>query len=369
MSKKVLFVATVVKMHINVFHLPFLKLFKENGWETHVAAHNDFSKNEICEIPYCDKFYNFPFERNPLHIKNFKTYKKLKKIIDDNEYQIIHCHTPVGGFLARLAAKKTRKKGTKVIYTAHGFHFYKGCSFVKWLIYYPIERIMANFTDVLITINNEDYILAQKFSTKTILIPGVGIDIKKSKKDPIVRTVKRKELNIAKNDFVLLSIGELSKRKNHQIVIRALATIEKKENIKYLICGQGKLELKLKKLVKKLKLENTVFFLGFRNDVQEIYPVADAFIFPSKQEGLPVALLEAMMHGLPVVCSNIRGNKDLIKDRVGGYVVENSLYDYQKAIIKLIEEENNFGENNKKNSLQYNINNILLSMKKIYFEK
>ena len=129
--KKVLFVATVVKTHIMEFHIPYLKMFKEMGWETVVAARNDYENPADCVIPYCDTYYNIPFERNPLKLGNLKAYTDLKKVIDGGGYDIIHCHTPVGAMLTRLAAKQARKNGTKVFYTAHGFHFYKGVSTPK----------------------------------------------------------------------------------------------------------------------------------------------------------------------------------------------------------------------------------------------
>jgi glycosyltransferase EpsD len=168
--KKVLLVATVVQKHINVFHLPMLKMFQEKGYKTYVAASNDTGSREV-KIPYCDEYVEIPFKRNPLHPGNFFAYRKLKKLIQSGEFTIIHCHTPVGGLLGRMAAKKARKKGTRVIYTAHGFHFYKGAPRKNWMFYYPVEKFCARHTDVLITINHEDYALAQKkFKSKTLLL-------------------------------------------------------------------------------------------------------------------------------------------------------------------------------------------------------
>lgn len=182
--KKVLFVATVVKTHIMEFHIPYLKMFKEMGWETAVAAKNDYEVPEDCVIPYCDTYYNIQFERNPMALGNIKAYKCLKKVIDEGEYDIIHCHTPVGAMMTRLAAKQARKKGTKVLYTAHGFHFFKGASAVNWLVYYPVEKWLSRYTDVLITINKEDYARAQTFKAgKVCYVPGVGIILKDSPLD------------------------------------------------------------------------------------------------------------------------------------------------------------------------------------------
>ena len=137
--KKVLFVATVVKLHIMVFHIPYLEWFKKNGYEVHVAARNDYDNKDECIIPFCDRFHDLPFERSPIRKNNLQVYKDLKNIIDTEQYEIIHCHTPMGGAIGRLAARSARKKGTKVIYTAHGFHFFKGAPLVNWLAYYPAE--------------------------------------------------------------------------------------------------------------------------------------------------------------------------------------------------------------------------------------
>ena len=212
--KKVLFTATVVKTHINVFHLPYLKWFKEQGYEVHVAAKNDFI-NEPCIIPNCDKHYDIQFARFPFSKTNIKAYKQLKKLIQENNYDIIHCHTPVAGVLTRLAARKN--KNTTVIYTAHGFHFFKGAPLLNWLIYYPVERFCARYTDKLITINKEDYGRAKQFKLrkngKVYYVPGVGINLEKIQNLKVDIKQKKKELGISKNIPILLSVGELNKNK------------------------------------------------------------------------------------------------------------------------------------------------------------
>lgn len=326
--KKVLFVATVVKTHIMEFHIPYLKMFKEEGWETAVAAKNDYEKPEDCKIPYCDRYYNVPFERFPLKMKNITAYKMLKKIINDGEYEIIHCHTPVGAMITRLVATRARKIGTKVYYTAHGFHFYKGAPVINWLLYYPVEKWLARYTDVLITINKEDYERAKKFKAKKIFyVPGVGIDLKKFNPGYVDRNIKRKELGVQEEDFVLLSVGELIPRKNHQCVFKALSILKKEqklENLKYVICGGGIAEKQLKALAKELDIESNVKFLGYRQDVSEIYNCCDLFVCMSCQEGLSVALMEAMACGIPVICTNIRENTDLIDDKITGFISDNS---------------------------------------------
>lgn len=336
---KVLFVATVVKTHIMEFHIPYLKMFKEMSWETAVAARNDYENPADCVIPYCDTYYNIPFERNPLKLGNLKAYKELKKVIDEGGYDIIHCHTPVGAMLTRLAAKRARKNGARVFYTAHGFHFYKGAPAINWLLYYPVEKWLSRYTDVLITINKEDYERAKTFRAgKVCYVPGVGIDLKKFNVGYVDKEQKRKEIGVAPDDFVLLSVGELIPRKNHEVVIRAMSVLKQNgglEHIEYVICGQGAYEADLKKLAEDLSVVDHVHFLGYRSDISEICNCADLFVFMSHQEGLPVALMEAMACGLPAVCSNIRGNTDLIDDGVTGLISNNTPEELAGAINKM----------------------------------
>lgn len=368
--KKVLFVATVVKLHIMVFHIPYLEWFKKNGYEVHVAARNDYDNKDECIIPFCDRFHDLPFERSPIRKNNLQVYKDLKNIIDTEQYEIIHCHTPMGGAIGRLAARSTRKKGTKVIYTAHGFHFFKGAPLVNWLAYYPAERWLAKYTDVLITINTEDYEIAKKFKVNRIeYVPGVGIDTDKFKNIEVNRTEKRESLGVSEDDFMIISVGELNKNKNHQVIIRAIAKL-RNEKIKYVLCGQGPLETELRELAKELDVENQVKFLGFRKDVPDLMKVADLFAFPSYREGLSLSLMEAMASGLPVVCSEIRGNTDLIEDGKGGYLVEPSdVEGFAKYIKELIEDsrlKSEFGDFNHKKIENYSIENVMKEVENIY---
>lgn len=333
---KVLFVATVVKTHIMEFHVPYLQMFKDEGWETAVAARNDYENPEDCVIPYCDRYYDIPFGRNPLKPSNLRAYRELKKVIEEENYDIIHCHTPVGGMLGRFAARHARRHGTKVIYTAHGFHFFKGAPLLNWLVYYPAERWMAHYTDDLITINKEDYNRAKSFKAKRVhYIPGVGIDLTRfaplsdvSERERL-KEEKRREFMVKPEDYVVLSVGELIRRKNHEVVIRAIAQIKRESEetynrVQYLICGRGVLEQELKQLAKELKVEEHIHFLGYRRDICEICHASDLFVFMSFQEGLPVALMEAMACGLPVVCSAIRGNEDLVDVGENGILSQNS---------------------------------------------
>lgn len=342
-KKKVLFVATVVKTHMMQFHIPYLKMFQEMGWETAVASKNDYENPEDCQIPYCDTYYNIPFERMPWKPKNWTSYKMLKKIIDEGEYDIIHCHTPVGAMIARLAALSARKKGTRVIYTAHGFHFFKGAPLINWLLFYPAEWLLAPVTDVLITINREDHARALKrlHAKRIEYVPGVGIDTHKFRNLVLDREEKRKTLGYGNDDFLILTVAEMTPNKNHITVLKALALLKDTEefrNIHYLICGRGEMWASLEQSAKELEIADHVNFLGYRSDAPELYRSCDLFAFMTFREGLSVALMEAMSSAMPIACTKIRGNTDLIEDGVSGVFVENTPEATAEAFLKLYRE-------------------------------
>jgi len=364
--KRVLFVASVA-LHINSFHIPFLKSFKEKGYTVDVATQKE------AEVQYCDNNFKVAFERNPLKPSNVKAYKQLKKLIDKNEYDIIHCHTPVASILTRIAARKARKKGTKVIYTAHGFHFFKGAPKLNWLIYYPIEKLCAHWTDVLITINKEDYALAQKkMKAKHVeYVPGVGLNLDKfaaSKLSVIERNEARKALGVFENDKMLLSVGELNDNKNHAVILKALQKLP--DNIKYCIAGQGVNEEKLLALSEKLGVKDRFQLLGQRCGIAKLLNCADIFCFPSLREGLPVSVMEAMACGLPVVCSDIRGNVDLIEDGKGGYLCKPTDVDAFAENIRMIIDtelkQKTMAETNEEKIKEFSSDKIKVIMNGIY---
>ncbi|QCR31886.1 glycosyltransferase family 4 protein [Lysinibacillus sp. SGAir0095] len=372
--KKVLFVATVVKKHINVFHLPYLKWFKENGYETHVCARNDFDDPDELSIPFCDKYYDLPFERSPLKTKNINIYKQLKKIIKSNSYDLIHCHTPMGGVLTRLAAKSSRKNGTKVLYTAHGFHFFKGAPLRNWLLYYPIEKWLSKHTDCLITINREDYqTVKSKLKTVNInMVNGVGIDCSKFIPQTSETKVKiRREYGYSEQDFILIYAGELSYRKHQDLLIKAVSHLSNKiPNIKLLLIGEGDLLAQYKQQVTDLGLKEKVKFLGFRKDVSNLMLIADVSVSSSRQEGLPVNVMEAMATGLPLVVTDCRGNRDLVIDGENGFVVGiDDVDNFALSVEKLFFSDNTrylFGRASLNMVETYSLSKVIEEMKGIY---
>ena len=373
-KKKVLFVATVVKTHIMQFHIPYLKMLQQMGWETAVAARNDYEDPKDCRIPYCDAYYDIPFERTPWKLGNLKSFWMLKKVIEEGKYDLIHCHTPVGALLTRLAATKARRNGTKVMYTAHGFHFFTGAPLRNWLLFYPVEWLLAPMTDVLLTINREDYQRARKcIHTKRIeYVPGVGIDTSKFRRDAGNRQEKRRELGYTERDFLILTVAEMTMNKNHITILKALASLKDDpmfENLHYLICGRGDMQEKLEDSVEKLGLEEHVKFLGYRSDVPDLYHCCDLFAFMPFREGLSVALMEAMSSRMPIICTKIRGNTDLIEDGVSGIFSENNPQALAAAIRRLHADSNlrvSLGQAAAQQVLKFDEKAVHAQMREIY---
>lgn len=315
--KKMLMVATVPSM-IGQFNMNNISILLDLGYEVHVACNwNDRSvwtqekvdnlKNKLNDLKV--KFYQIDFSRSIFDLKNhFESYKQILELTNKNKYNFIHCHTPIASVITRLVCKKSR---IKCIYTAHGFHFYKGAPLINWMIFYPIEKYLSKYTDILITINKEDFTLAKSkfYASKVYKVPGVGIDTKKYIECNVDKDSYRKKLGINISDFVIISVGELSERKNHSTIIKAISKLDN-PNIKYLIAGIGNKKKDLEDLICKLHLEEKVFLLGFRSDIPELCHCADIYAFPSKREGLGLAAIEGMASGLPLLSSNINGIND-----------------------------------------------------------
>lgn len=317
MPKKVLLCATV-DYHFKAFHLPFMKWFKEQGWEVHIAANGDM------DLPYVDVKFNIPIQRSPFKLNNMKAYTELKSIIDENKYDIIHCHTPMGGVLARLAARDARKSGTKVIYTAHGFHFCQGAQVVPWLVYYPLEKLLSYFTDCLITINEEDYQLAVKRRFRASRIEHVhGVGVNTDRFKPVHESQKR-ELKLTTgyhpDDILLFYAAEFNQNKNQQLLLHALASVKDDvPNVRLLLAGEGPLKEHCQNLAKELGIGDQVEFLGYRNDIDRLLPMCDIAVASSLREGLPVNIMEAMACGLPIIASENRGHRELVQNDHNGW--------------------------------------------------
>ncbi|MGO1098589.1 glycosyltransferase family 4 protein [Priestia megaterium] len=368
MSNKVLFCATV-DFHFQAFHLPYMKWFKEQGWEVHVAASGNM------KLPYVDQKYNISIQRSPFHMGNMKSYRELKTVINENKYNIIHCHTPMGGVLARLAARKARKQGTKVIYTAHGFHFCKGAPLVNWLFYYPIEKTLARYTDCLITINQEDYQLAtQHFKAKRIEhVHGVGINTENFKPANEKEKIHlKKSFGYRPDAFLLFYAAEFNKNKNQQLLLQSLALIKDEiPHAKLLLAGKGPLLENCRELAANLGIFHMVEFLGYRNDLQKIVPMCDVAVASSLREGLPVNIMEAMACGLPVVALDNRGHRELVHNNKNGWVIDSaSRVEFAskiKVLAKIEGVKHKLGINGRDMILnKYSIDKVLIEKSRIY---
>ncbi len=313
------------------------------------------------------KVFPLTTSRSPLSIGNIRAIRQIKSIAKD--YDIVHCHTPLASIATRFACKSFRKNGLEVIYTAHGFHFFKGAPLKNWLLFYPIEWLCSFWTDVLITINREDHQRAQKrlHAKKIEYVPGVGIDCHHFS----VTTERIILPDVPPDAFVILSVGELNKNKNHETVIRAVAALHD-PNIHYLIAGKGDLLEHLQKTAADLGIGKQIHFLGFRRDVDRLYHMADLYVLPSFREGLNVSLMEAMASGLPVVCSEIRGNRDMIRQNEGGFLVPPGDAEAYISAIRQIRQDPKMaevmGKHNAGSAKQYDIGCINQMIKKIYGE-
>ncbi len=319
--KKVLFVSNVLS-HIEVFHLPYLEWFKKQGYEVHVMTNAGGKTAE-----YCDKLFDIGIERSPFNVKNIAAVKRAKQIIDAENYDIIHSHTPMGGVVGRLAAADARKKGSKILYTAHGFHFYNGAPKLNWLLYYTMEKFLAKKTDCIITINAEDYKRAkEKFESKRTAvekISGIGVNIERFAPASAEEKEALKKQYGYEGKFLLIYAAEFIPRKNHRFFIDAAADLCKLHpDIKFLFCGKGELMESMKQYADECGVAEYFDFLGFRKDMPTLYQMSDVLISASFQEGLPINLTEGISAGLPIVASSVRGHVDIVKDGLNGYLFQ-----------------------------------------------
>ncbi|MDO4168361.1 MAG: glycosyltransferase family 4 protein [Lachnospiraceae bacterium] len=369
--KKVLLTATV-QSHICQFHRPLINMLHEHGYEVHVAARNNLEEKNGLKLDFVDKVYNVPFARSPKSLDNLKAYRKLKKIIDGEQYEVIHCNTPMGGIITRLASRKSRRSGTKVYYTAHGFHFYKGAPKKNWLCFYPIEKEMSRLTDIVITITKEDYQLAKKnFYSNVEHIYGVGVDEDKYLSITEKENEKFKLDNEYNGKFVILCTGELNANKNQKTVINAMKIIVNEyPSVLLLLAGNGPNEKELRKQIEKLELTDYIELIGYRTDLEKFTNACDMVVSASFREGMPLNIMEAMICGKPVVASYNRGHRELVLEDETGYLVPaDDASSFAKYIIKLIKNEklrSQFGIAAKKRIVRYQMKYVKKKLEKIY---
>ncbi|MBR3836478.1 MAG: glycosyltransferase family 4 protein [Clostridia bacterium] len=365
--KKILYVATITE-HFYYFHLPYLRMFKELGWQVDVASHGDV------ELPFCDNRYEIPIRRSPADKENIQAYKKLKEIIKDNQYDIIHCHTPMGGILARLAAASQRKHGTKILYTAHGFHFYQGAPMLNWLVFYPIEFVMSFFTDCLITINEEDYSCAKKRLPVKDIRKVNGVGYNSDRYFPVSYEEKmalRQKLGYSSDEKLLIYVAEMNANKNQAMLIRALESVShKRDDVRLIIAGADNFNGEYVRLAKELGVEDKVDFLGHREDINDLLHISDIAVGSSYREGLPVNVMEALACGLPVVLSDNRGHRVLGVNGENGYVIKVNDHEAMAEKIKMILDDDSLYSRLSENAIKlvkpYSKESVLAELTQVY---
>lgn len=383
-------IVTRVSGFVPQFEMNHVRLLQQMGYEVHYAANFDmvvYGKDNTRLEGTGIICHHIPFCRSPFSPKVLSSYRQLRQLIVSGHFDLIHCHMPMTGVVTRLAAQSVRRKTkrrTPVIYTAHGFHFYSGAPIKNWLYYVP-ERWLARYTDCLITMNEEDYERARTFPVRgrAEKIPGVGIEVGEMPDDLAssasqgdrtashaeIRKRIREELGLSESDYVLVSVGELTVRKNHRKILEMLNEWED-NTVKYIICGSGPLQEELRSFVSEHHLEKRVVFPGYCENISEMLAAADCFLFPSLQEGLPMAVMEAMRAGLPVIAKKIRGNVDLIEDGSGGILVTNGdAAEYRDAVMQLKnaeERSRQMGEWNRRRIQEFSVSEVIKKMHEIY---
>ncbi|MBT1145134.1 glycosyltransferase [Lactiplantibacillus argentoratensis] len=373
---------TSVASMIKQFNMDNIAILQDLGYQVHVATNfkhgstmsaeeNRHLKNELKKLGVIAHHIDFP-RGIGTPVTLITAIHQLSDVMSSYRYDFIHCQSPIGGVCGRLIGHKYK---VKVLYTAHGFQFFHGGPKKDWLLFYPIEYFLARYTEQIITINNDDFSLAQHFPhAKARYIPGVGINYKNitmmaPTQDKI--SLLRKEFGIPENSFVIISVGELSQRKNHQVIIKALAKL-KSQNVFYLICGHGNEKKNLELLAEKLNISKKVKLLGYRTDISDLLHMADISAFPSRREGLGLAGLEAMAAGLPLITSNVQGIKDYSINGVTGFVSSPLDVDKFAIGIKTLINDNKLrrkmGINNIKQVEKFDISNVNKIMEEIYSE-
>ena len=371
---KILYITTVGETM--AFFKSFIKELYTMGNTVDIACNYKESIVPECYKELGCQIFYLPCSRVPFDGGNITAARKIHRLVGKKGYDIVHCHTPIAAFCTRIACINIRRHGTKVFYTAHGFHFYTGASLKNWLVYYPVEWLCSWWTDVLITINREDYERAKihLHAKKTEYVPGVGIDLIKFNNVDCNKKRMRNELGLMNTDIMLLSVGELNENKNHIIVIEALGMIKKEcpnifKKLYYFVAGDGKNKLVIEKLAEKKGIREHVKLLGVVDNIPEFLSIANIFLLPSKREGLNVSLMEAMASGLPCIVSDIRGNIDLIRDDAGGKRVgSEDVRGWMRAIVELTQNIKSEGFYNLDLVSKFSIENVKKKLYKIYFQ-
>ena len=383
--KNILILATVGGF-LDKFERGNVKILQEMGYTVHYAAnlrepHYQYDEREIFALGV--RVHHIDVARSPYMVRyNVAAFKQLCRIILENDILAIHCHTPVGGMLGRMMGRKFAGRGLKVVYTAHGFHFYKGAPLVNNTAYYLAEWVMARYTDVLVTINREDFRnaldLPLKNPKRVFEIPGVGVDLNRfTPMHEEERRARRKELGIPEGDVFFVSVGELNENKNQMVILKALSYLRESgkdiSRVHYGICGDGFYEEKIQREIYIRRLEDNVKLYGYRRDVENVIGCADFSVFPTVREGLGMAGLEALAMGIPLLASRNRGTREYLHNGINGYFCnardeKNWAAGLQKIMCLTTAQREKMAGNCRKSVLPFARERTEAVMRKVYWE-
>ncbi len=359
-------VVSNVGRHYRKFRYYDIEKFCTAGFEVDFASNFDLEEDKFEDKRI--KKLQVPFSRNPIDYDNIRAIGRLYRIIKYGNYEFIHCQSPVAGAITRVVCIMLGYKN--VYYTAHGFHFYRGAPIYAWLLYFPIEWILALFTKRVIVINEEDYSLAQRIFPRRNVCLVNGIGFREANRALLNDRIKREDFGLRSEDILLICVGELNRNKNQIMLLKAMNIVKRRKDIFALIVGVGCEENKLKKYIDKVGISAQIRFLGYRSDVADLLSISDIYISTSLREGLPVSVLEAMDSSLPLILSRCRGNRELVKDGVNGYLIDQDDYKTMAEMIlriadhKALREE--FGEMSYNLVEEYRSKNIEESIYKAF---
>lgn len=383
--KNILILATVGGF-LDKFERGDVQILQEMGYTVHYAAnlkepHYQYDEHELVLLGV--HVHHIDIARSPFMVRyNMAAYKQLCDIIRENNILAIHCHTPVGGMMGRMMGRKFAGQGLKVVYTAHGFHFYKGAPFINNSLYYLAEWLMARYTDILVTINREDFKnaldLPLKNPKRVFEIPGVGVDLGRFAPMPKEeRRVWRKKLGIPEEDTFFVSVGELNENKNQLVILKALTYLRESgkdiSHVHYGICGDGFYEEKIQREIYMRNLEDNVKLYGYRRDVENVVGCADFSVFPTVREGLGMAGLEALAMGIPLLASRNRGTREYLHNGINGYFCnardeKNWAAGLEKMMCLTAAQREKMSKNCRKSVLPFAGERTEAVMRKVYWE-
>lgn len=370
--KKVILVANVAKEHVLKFHIPTIKHLVDEGWHVDVACGGDE------RIPYCHTQFKLPISRSPFKSHFIKAINQLRKIIAKEKYDVVYCHTSIGGLIANIAGQSFRKQGLRIVKFAHGTYFYKGAPWYNFALYYPLYKYLSHKTDSIITITQEDYEFTKRHfsSSKVYFLNGIGVNTSKYKvtDKESIREQYRSELSIPQDAIVLIYVAELIKNKNQSLLLKVLQRVLASHSNTYLVlAGPDHADGKYQMMAEQLGVSDHVRFLGWRDDIPNLYAASDICTPSSIREGLGLNLIEAMAAGLPIVATGNSGHSDILnRDPECGYLSSFDDKVFAENVIRLIRDvaiRKEMGTKGVEACLKYDNSNVISKITEILASK